>query len=87
MRLLGDERGAVYPYLMFWIVIIFCGFIWIAMNEVILNVGDWQITSATEDPSFTWPILLTLFRMTPMVIILSTFIWAIVQSHRGEAAY
>lgn len=86
MRLLSDEHGAVYPYLMFWIVIIFCAFIWIAFNEVILHVGDWQATSATEDPGFTWAILLTLFRATPMVIILGSFIWAVVQSHREGAA-
>jgi len=87
MRLLSDERGAVYPYLLFWVVIIFCAVVWIAFNEILLHVGDWVSTGATEDPGFTWPILLTLYRMTPMVIILGAFIHAVVQSHREGAAY
>lgn len=80
MRLPSGERGAAYPYLMFWIVIVFCALVWILVNEVILHVGDW-VTGMT-DPGFTWPILMTLWRMTPMIIILSTFVWAVITSHR-----
>jgi len=85
MKILKEERGAVYPYLLFWVVIIFCAIVWIAFNEVLLHVGDWVSTGATESTGGTWPILLTLYRMCPMVIILSTFIWAVVQSHREGA--
>lgn len=87
MRLPSDERGAVYPYLMFWIVVIVGALIWIVFNEVILRVGDWVSIGTTEDPGFTWPILLTLFRMTPIIIALSAFVWAVVQSHRHTGAY
>jgi len=85
--LLSEEHGAVYPYIVFWIIIIFAALCWIAMNEVILHVGDWVSTGATESSGGTWPILITLFRMTPVVIILCSFLWAVVQSHREGATY
>jgi hypothetical protein len=79
---LRDERGAVYPYLMFFIIVVFCALVWIAFNEVILHVDRWAITRATAPHGGTWPILLTLYRMTPLVVILSAFVWAVVKSHR-----
>lgn len=87
MRLPNGERGAVYPYLIFWIVVIFAALVWIMFNEMVLHVGDWVTASATEDSGFTWPILMTLWRMAPMVIILATFVWAVVSSHREGKVY
>ena len=81
------ERGAVYPYLLFFVVVIVCALVWIVFNEMILHVGTWASTSATEDPGGTWLILMTLYRMTPMVIILGAFTWAVVQSHREGRGY
>ena len=81
MRLPSDERGAVYPYLVFWIGAVFFALVWIVFNEVILHVGDWQATS-TVSPGSTWSILITLCRATPMIILLGTFTWAVVVSHR-----
>lgn len=87
MSIFSDERGAVYPYLMFWVVIIVCAFMWIAFNEMILHVADWVSASATQADGGTWEILLSLYRATPVVIILSTLMWAILQSHRGTEVY
>lgn len=88
MKLLEEERGAVYPYLLFWVVVVVCALVWIVFNEMILHVSDWVSTSATESSGGTWEILLTLFRMSPLVIILSTFVWAVVRSHRStEVGY
>lgn len=84
---LKDERGAVYPYLIFWVIIVFCALVWIIFNEVVLHIGDWVSTGATESSGGTWPILITLCRATPMIIILGSFIWAVVQSHREGRAY
>ncbi len=82
MRLPSGERGAVYPYLVFWIGVVFFALIWIAFNEVILHVGDWQASSAEGDPGFTWAILITLCRSTPWVVLFGAFVWAVVVSHR-----
>jgi len=87
IKLSTDERGAVYPYLMFWVVVIICALVWIVFNEVILHVGTWVSASATGDPGFTWTTLLTLYRITPIIVILSAFVWAVVQSHRHMEAY
>lgn len=88
MRLLSDERGAVYAYLTFWIVVVICGLIWGIFNEMVLHVSDWATASATQATGGTWEILLTLYRLSPMVVILSAFIWAVVQSHKApEVGY
>ena len=88
MKLPKDECGAVFPYLMFWIVIVFCALIWIFFDEVLLRVGDWAATGMTEDPGSTWTILVTMFRATPLVILLGAFVYAVVQSHRDtEVGY
>jgi len=87
MRLPKDERGAVFPYLIFWVIVVFCAVIWIVFNEIILHVGDWAATTGTES-GFTWPILTALCRATPMVVLIGAFVWAVVQSHReGQAGY
>jgi len=82
MRLLSNEQGAVYPYLIFLVGIVFFALIWIIFNEIILHVGEWQATSAQGDPGFTWPILINLCRFTPAIILIASFIWAVVVSHR-----
>lgn len=82
-----DARGSVVPYLTFWIAVVLLALVWIVFNEVVLRVGDWVAIGATEDPGSTWLILLMLYRMAPMIVILSTFVWAVVQSHRHAGAY
>ena len=81
MKLPNDNRGAIYPYLIFWIGLVLWAIIWIVFNEVILHVGEWHATMG-EDPGFTWSILLTLCRTTPMIILIGAFVWAVVVSHR-----
>ena len=82
MNLRGDERGAVYPYLIFWIGIVFFAFVWIVFNEVILHVND--LVAVGSDSGGTWGVLLTLYRLTPVVILLGLFVWAVVQGHRED---
>ena len=77
------ERGAVYPYLVFFVIVVFSAIIWIVFNELILHIGDWHATAGGEDTGFTWPFLVSLCRFTPAVILLGAVVWAIVQSHRG----
>ena len=81
LRLPEGERGAVYPYLIFWIGVVFLAFVWIIFNEVILRVGDWVSTTGTDTGS-TWGILMGLYRLTPAVLLFGLFIWAVVQGHK-----
>ena len=76
------ERGAVYPYLVFWIAVVFGAFVWIVFNEIILRIGDWVATGATADYGFTWPVLITFCRLTPVVVLIGAFVWAVMQAHR-----
>lgn len=76
-----DERGAVFPFIMFFVVVGLCGFMWVVFNEVILHVGD----IVTSDTGFAGPILLGLYRITPAALIVAAFIWAVIQAHRGDA--
>ena len=85
MRLRDDNGGAVYPYLIFWIGVAFLALVWIIFNEVVLFTSDW-VSSIGTDTGSTWGILMTLYRLTPMVLLLGLFVWAVVQSHR-EGGY
>lgn len=82
MRLLNDERGSAAAYLAFLAIVIIGAIVWIALNEFVLYVGDWVATTGTEDGG-TWAALLVLMRMTPIVILISAFTWAIVRAHKG----
>ena len=85
MKLPKGERGAVYPFLIFWVGVVFFALIWIAFNEIILHVGDWHAT-AGEDTGSTWSILITLNRFTPAIVLFGMFVWAVVVSHREGMA-
>lgn len=78
-----DEQGAVYPYLVFWIVVVFSALIWIVFNEIILELGSWHADFGSPT-GFTWGVLVILCRATPVVILLGAFVWAVVQSHRAR---
>jgi hypothetical protein len=83
MNLPDDERGSTHPYLMFWAVVIVIALVWIVFNEMIMHVNDWVSNSASVSDGGLWEIMITLFRFTPVVILLSALTWAIVQSHRA----
>lgn len=79
--LLKDERGSAIAYMSFLVIVIVGALVWIAMNELVLHVGDWVSASGAADGG-TWNDLILLNRITPVIILLASFTWAVVKSHR-----
>lgn len=84
MKLRKDERGVVIAYLTTFFIIIAVALFWIVMNEMLLRIGDWANTGATESFGFTHNILILLWRATPIVLLFGSVMWAILQAHRSS---
>jgi len=84
MRLLKDERGVVIAYLTTFFAIVAVALFWIIMNEMLLQIGNWVNTGATESFGSTYNILITLWRATPIVLLFGAVFWAILQAHRSS---
>jgi len=82
VKLLGEERGVAIAYLTVFLVVIAVAFIWIVCNELLLHIGEWANTGATESFGFTYNWLILLFRVTPFVLFIGAVIWALLQAHR-----
>ena len=82
MKLLKEERGIAIAYLTVFLVVIAVAFIWIVRNELLLHIGEWANTGATESFGFTYNWLILLFRVTPFVLFIGAVIWALLQAHR-----
>jgi hypothetical protein len=82
-ELLKEERGSAIAYMSFLVIVIVGALVWIAMNELILHVGDWVSASGAANGG-TWNDLIILNRITPVIVLISSFTWAVVKAHRGE---
>lgn len=79
-----DERGSATAYLTFVAIVIIGALVWIAVNEFVLHIGDWAAAAGAADGG-TWANILVLVRLTPIIVLLAAFTWAVVQSHRGDS--
>lgn len=81
-KILNDERGSATAYLTFVAIVIIGAITWIMINELVLHVGDWAAASGAADGG-TWANILVLVRLTPVVVLLAAFTWAVVKAHRA----
>lgn len=80
--LLKDEIGSAVAYMSFLVIVIVGALVWIGMNEIVLHVGDWVSTSGADNGG-VWTDLILLNRITPIVVLISSFMWAVVKAHRA----
>jgi hypothetical protein len=79
MRLHLDERGALPAFIGVIILVIVMPLFWIVFNEVVLHVQSF----ATADSGGITDILISIWRLTPIILLMFGVIWAIVQAHRS----
>jgi len=83
VRLIEDDAGSASAFLMFGAIVVLGALVWILFNEVVLHVGDWVNTSALYSNGGVWSVLVTMLRLTPVVILIASLVWAIVRTHEG----
>jgi len=80
-----NQQGLVGAYIRVIISVIMVAIVFIVMNEFVLRLGS-ATNSISTNPGFsgTSSLLLYLWRMAPIVLLISAIVWAIWVSHREQ---
>lgn len=83
-QMLRDQKGVAIAFITFFIAVVAIAITWIAMNELVLHVGDYAATFPPAHYGITLTILLTMFRATPVALLFCAVAWALLRAHRSS---
>lgn len=83
-QMFRDQKGIAIAFITFFIAVVAVSVTWIAMNELVLHVGDYATNFPPARYGITLTILFTLWRATPVALLFCLVAYVLLKAHKSS---